>query len=109
MSATLVSSNTTIKVNGGERTITVPGASQTVTYTIPANSYMILQGVQFSTNITNFQIRTSGGNNYVNTTATTLYATGGYYIGAGSVLATTTNLAGGGSVVLLCVEFTNTP
>ena len=104
MSATLVSSNTTIKVN------TFVDSNRTSTglvYTAPSNGYAI---VNIEVNCSAGSIELGDGN--INVLSVAAAATGrvfGYYIGAGLGFYVTFSGGGSGNVHIRGVEFVNTP
>ncbi len=107
MSATLVSSNTTIKVNGavsGTASTPALGGSATI-YTAPANGYAI---VQISCTVYGNPTTVSVGGRQVVVFGAVNAGTQGVYVGPSQGLTLST---GGGvsTVVASGVEFINTP
>lgn len=102
MSATLVSSNTTIKVNGNvSGTASTFGAGLSgVLYTAPANGYAIVQVATQFGGITSWEI---GGR------IATFLSTPNFPIHVGAGATVRFNCSGSAAGVVSGVEFVNTP
>ena len=105
MSATLVSSNTTIKVNGAVAATSVAGSSGTL-YTASSNEYAIINVYYDGAGTITFTVggRIAGP---VTTNATSLQ---GIYVGPSQAVAWSSNTTELSDVVQISgVEFVNTP
>ena len=105
MSATLVSSNTTIKVNGAVNT---SRSSTGAIYTAPSNGYAIINWFLDIT-VTGANCSISDGSIVLYSSSTTDGQAYGYYLGPG--LSLSLSIGGGASATayLRGVEFINTP
>lgn len=105
MSATLVSSNTTIKVNAA---VAGSGSSSSGTlYTAPANGYAIIHWGTTSYSSGTYTISIDGLQIGSLTTSQLLQPAGGFYVGPGKSVTYTNS--GSVTIVVKGVEFINTP
>ena len=103
MSATLVSSNTTIKVNAAVNT---SRSSTGNAYTAPSNGYAIVNIFLDQTNNAGGNCSISDGSISLGFNDTTIF---GYYVGPGLSISLTIPLFSAATVYLRGVEFVNTP
>lgn len=105
MSATLVSSNTTIKVNAAVSASQTANNSTVTLYTAPANGYAIVQ-LYFGTVATGGSASVAGRIVLIAAANATAY---GIYIGPSQALTVTSNAPGNVNLLASGVEFVNTP
>ena len=110
MSATLVSSNTTIKINAAVNAASALASSGTL-YTAPANGYAIIHFRKASTsNNANISIAGRALHNAQTTEIQTIGSAMAYYVGPSqSVTWSSGGIESAGAFTIFGVEFVNTP